>query len=186
MNKEQLEIIISKCIKGDKLAFRDLMVYYSDYVFALAFRILNHEEDAKDIVQESFIKIWQNINRYRKEIKFTTWIYKITVNLCFDKLKTKKRKPLVFNNELEFSNQALLDADIEIKLNNKQIAAVIKKLAENLTPKQKVVFVLNDIEQIEPQEIVKITGLNKGQIKSNLYYARQQIRKKLKQVVYEM
>ena len=186
MNKEQLEIIISKCINGDKFAFEELMMHYSDYVFALAFRILNNEEDAKDIVQESFIRIWQNIKCYRREIKFTTWAYKITVNLCFDKLKKQKRKPLDFNEEIESFNVVLDDEGADIKLNNKQIGEIITKLAKNLTPKQKIVFVLSDIEQAEPDEIAEITGLSKGQIKSNLYYARQQIRQKLKQIVYEM
>ena len=185
MNKEQLACIIRKCKKGDKLAFKNLMLKYTNYVFALAFRMLNSEEDAKDIIQETFLRVWNNIGNYNEQIKITTWIYKIATNLCLDKIKTQKRKPVI-NIELVRLQQYIADDNINERLSNQQLAEVIIQLSENLTPKQKLVFVLNDIEGLEPDEIEEITGMQKGQIKSNLYYARQEIRNKLTQIGYEV
>ena len=186
MNEEQLLLVIEKCKKGDKQAFKQLMLTYSDYVFTLAFRILCNEDDARDMVQETFIRVWKNIGNYRTENKITTWMYTITTNLCLDKLREKQRKPVVYNEEFEKNFASFLIDDESNLQDNKQLAQLIAHLAEDLTPKQKLVFVLKDLEGLESDEIEQITGLDKGQIKSNLYYARQQIKNKLIQTGYEV
>ena len=186
MNHKQLQEVIDACKLGDKEAFRDLMLEYTEYVFALAFRILRNDEDAKDAVQETFIKVWHNIDKYRKEVKLTTWIYKICTNLCFDRLKSKKRKPLVFNDDFESVFSSLLFENQDKSFDNKELALIIEELAEGLTPKQQLVFLLKDIQGFDNEEIVEITGLNKGQIKSNLYYARKEIREKLIKIDHEV
>ncbi len=179
MEKEQLQKVIKECKKGSKESFRYLMLEYTDYIFSLAFRLLRNEEDAKDAVQETFIKVWQNIKKYKEEVRLTTWMYKICTNLCFDKLKSKKRKPVIYDNELESITQSLTSENLNESIDNKQIATVIERLANDLTPKQQLVFILKDIQGLESNEIVEITGLDSGQIKSNLYYARKEIRNKL-------
>jgi RNA polymerase sigma-70 factor, ECF subfamily len=186
MNNVHLATIIENCKKGDKQAFKALMLNYSDYVFALAFRILSNDEDARDIVQETFIRVWKNLDRYNAEVKITTWIYKITTNLCLDKLKSHKRKPLNFDHEIEKTAYLLCSENLNDHLDNKQIAELINQMTENLTPKQKIVFVLKDIEGLESEEVEKITGMDNGQIKSNLYYARQQIKNRLIKIGYEL
>jgi RNA polymerase sigma-70 factor (ECF subfamily) len=92
MEQKQLLDLIHKCKSGDKEAFKPIMQEYTDYLFALAFRLLRNDEEAKDAVQETFIKVWQNINTYSEKVKLSTWMYKICTNLCFDKLKSKKKK----------------------------------------------------------------------------------------------
>lgn len=186
MNITQLSVIIEKCKGGDKQAFKHIVLDFSDYIFALAFRILCNEEDARDIVQETFIRVWENMDRYKPEIKITTWMYKITINLCLDKLRIRKRKPSVYNLEHKELLDSFFDEDLVDKLDNEQIASIIQQLAENLSPKQKLVFVLKDIEGMETDEIEKVTGMDKVQIKSNLYYARQQIKNSLIQTGYEV
>lgn len=186
MNETHLNSILNKCKKGDKASFKDLMLHYTEYVFAIAFRLLVNEDAAKDIVQETFIKVWQNIHKYRIEIKFTTWVYKICTNLCYDKLKMAKRKPLVFDNDFELIYQNLKGDVYDVLLENKELAIIITKLAEDLTPKQKLVFTLSDIQGLDADEIEEITEMNKGQIKSNLYCARKNIRNKLIRIGYEV
>jgi RNA polymerase sigma-70 factor, ECF subfamily len=186
MDKEHLKGIIQQCRNGDKQAFKVLMLSFSDYVFALSFRILNNEEDARDIVQETFIRVWKNIDRYNEEIKITTWMYKIATNLCFDKLKSAKKRQVVYNPESEKIFNSLAAENLSEQIDNRQLAEIIVQLAENLTPRQKIVFVLKDIEGLETDEIEEISGMDKVQIKSNLYIARQQIRNRLIQIAYEV
>ncbi|NJO88398.1 MAG: RNA polymerase sigma factor [Chloroflexia bacterium] len=186
MEQRLLSELILKCKSGDKEAFRPIMQEYADYLFTLAFRLLRNDEEAKDIVQETFIKVWQNINSYKKEVKLTTWMYKICINLCFDKLKSKKRKPLVYEENFENIYKSIASESLIESLDNKQLAMVIEQLAEGLTPKQQLVFVLKDIQGLESDEIEEITGLEKGQVKSNLYYARKEIRNKLIKIGYEV
>lgn len=184
MDKEHLLSNIERCKNGDKQSFKLLMLDLTDYVFALAFRILANEEDAQDIVQETFIKVWKNIEKYRPEIKITTWIYTITTNLCLDRIRITRRKPMVFSQDFEKTFNALVSDNGSDNFDNKQLVEIIAHLSENLTPKQKIVFVLKDLEGLESEEIEQITGLDKVQIKSNLYYARQQIKNKLIQSGY--
>ena len=186
MEQKQLLKIINECKRGDKEAFRHLMLEYTDYIFTLAFRILRNEEEAKDAVQETFIKVWQNIHKYDEKIKLTTWMYKICTNHCFDKLKSKKRRPLVYDREFENSYQSLAVENFREIQDNKQLAGIIEQMADSLTPKQQLVFVLKDIQGLESKEIEEITGMDKGQIKSNLYYARREIRNKLIKIGYEV
>ena len=95
---EQLNELILKANNGDTKAFEVIVRNYNKFGYAVAFKILCNEEDAKDVVQECFIKIWKHLNEYDKKIKFTTWMYKIVVNLCFDKLKSQKRRRSIFKN----------------------------------------------------------------------------------------
>jgi RNA polymerase sigma-70 factor, ECF subfamily len=179
MDKDQLNEIIEKCKKGDKQAFRYIVLEFSDYIFALAFRVLCNEEDARDIVQETFIRVWNNIEKYKPEIKITTWMYKITSNLCLDKIKLNRRKPILAVIENEKTFNSIIDENTEFNIDNQQLAQILNKLIDQLSPKQKLVIILKDIEGLENEEIEQITGMNKTQIKSNLYYARQHIKNSL-------
>ena len=79
--------IISLCIKGNKEAFRRLVEKYQPYAYALSLRLLCHEEDAKDVVQECFIRVWHHLHKFNRKNKFTTWLYTIVSNLCYDRIK---------------------------------------------------------------------------------------------------
>jgi RNA polymerase sigma-70 factor (ECF subfamily) len=186
MEQKQLLDLIHKCKSGDKEAFKPIMQEYTDYLFALAFRLLRNDEEAKDAVQETFIKVWQNINTYSEKVKLSTWMYKICTNLCFDKLKSKKRKPMVYDDNFENVYKAIAVDDYNENIDNQQLAKMIERMADGLTPKQQIVFILKDIQGLDSDEIVEITGLDRGQIKSNLYYARKEIRNRLIKIGYEV
>ena len=86
-----MEELINRVRIGDQDAFRELMESNSDFAFRIAFRIIPDEETAKDIVQESFLMVWNKIKTFQKNGKFTSWLYKIIVNKCYDELRKKKR-----------------------------------------------------------------------------------------------
>lgn len=184
MDKEQLLEIIELSKSKNHRAFEKLVENYQSYVFSLSFKLVCNEEDAKDIVQESFIRVWQHIHKFNINTKFTTWLYKIVFNLSLDKLKANKRKKYVAvdTEHVTFLFDKLIDADMETDIANKDMAELITTLAEDLTPKQRAVFVLRDLQGAEMDEISDITSMSKGTVKSNLYYARLSIREKLKRI----
>ena len=184
MDKEQLLKIIELSKKKDQLAFKKLVEYYQGYVFSLAFKLMCDEEDAKDIVQESFIRVWQHIGKFNLNTKFTTWLYKIVFNLSMDKLKANKRRKhiLIESEHISVLFEKFMGENPETDIANKDLAMLITSLADELTPKQKVVFVLRDLQGAEMDEISDITSMSKGTVKSNLYYARLNIREKLKRI----
>lgn len=181
MENQILQEIIERCTNGDLSAFRAVVEEFQGYAFAIAFRTVGDEEDAKDIVQESFIRVWNNLNRYDPKIKFTTWLYTIVINLCYDKLRSKKRKQAVLVYEKDIS----MVAGIEINENpeklftNNELASIIEKLTEELPPKQKMIFILRDLQGLHIQEVCEILHLSKSSVKTNLVYARKYLRQKL-------
>ena len=140
--------------------------------------MLCNEEEAKDAVQETFIKVWLNIDHFHTDKKFSTWVYAIASHLCLDKLKSSKH--IYQGNATDEALLNLISEDnVEQSMINSELGNIILKLTSGLTPKQKMVFTLRYLEDTEIDEIVQITGLTSAKIKSNLFLARQTIRRKL-------
>ena len=155
---ETLEIqkLLQQSRRQDSYAFSLLVRQYQDFVFRLAFRLLCNYEEAQDITQETFIRVWTHLPQFNLQAKFTTWLYKITVNLCYDSLRSYKK--------------------------NEELIQIILYLTQELTPKQKLIFTLWDLEGLEAEEVKDISGLSSAKIKSNLYLARKYIRERIEKL----
>jgi RNA polymerase sigma-70 factor (ECF subfamily) len=122
------------------------------------------------------VTIWQKLNKIRSAEVYKTWIYRIVMNKCYDQLRKRKRNPEFIADEKTW--KLLSDSICEnpsTELENSETAKIINLLSERLSPKQKAVFVLSDIEQMSHDEISEITGMSKPLIKSNLHHARKSI-----------
>ena len=182
---EQLEKdILIKCREGDKEAFRQVVRQYQRMVFSLALKMLCDEEEAKDTVQDTFIRVWQNIGEYDTAKSFVTWIYTIATRLCLDRIKAKKHTAAM-PEDVDALARFAADTDSQVNLENSEWVAIVRLLASWLSDKQKTVFTLCQLEGLDTDEVQRITGLDATQIKSNLYVARQTIRKQLTELGYE-
>ena len=175
--------IIELCRCGDQAAFRKVVQTYQQMVFTLAFRSLCDEEEAKDIVQETFLRVWLNIGKYDARHSFTTWLYAIASRLCLDRLKSRSR--IIAMPEDEAVLRRYASADGQLELENREWMAIVRLMAEGLSPKQRLVFTLSQLEGLSSQEVEEATGFTATQVKSNLYVARQTIRERLKCLGYE-
>ena len=176
MEDFQINRYIDLCKQGNTDAFKYIVSEFQQLVFTLAFKLLCNEADAEDITQETFIKVWQNISRYKQQYKFSTWIYKIAANGCYDKLRSRQAI-----ENISLSDDAVSSVNPEELLQNKELRELIVKFTSGLSPKQKLVFTLSEIEEFEIEEIIQITGMTSSKIKSNLYLARKYIKSKLAQ-----
>jgi RNA polymerase sigma-70 factor (ECF subfamily) len=168
--------LIEECRGGNMRNFTKLVGLSSPLAFSVAFRMLGDEEQAKDVVQETMVIIWQKLNRIKSPEVYKSWMYKIVVNKCYDKLRIRKRNPEFVADELTWtliSNRVSEEASSD--LDNEESARIINQLTKMLSPKQKAVFVLSELEDVSSDEISEITGLSKSAIKANLYYARKNI-----------
>lgn len=172
--------LIKKAIDGDTLAFRQIVEQHQGFAYAVSYRFTGNEEDAEDIVQEAFIRLWNNLHKYKPEVKLSTWLYKIITNLCLDFLKSRRVKEK--NNHVDIQSQVNLNSNhkADEPLNAQELHVIIQEAASELTPAQKAVFILRDLEQLSVEEVSEILSMSAGNIKSNLYYARQQVGNVLK------
>ena len=176
--------IITRCQQGDKNAFRWVVQTHQRMLFSLALKMLCDEEEAKDMVQETLIRVWQSIRTYNPEKPFTTWIYTIASRLCLDRLKRMSRIVAMPDDELVVRRFAT-ESDSQCVLENQEWVSIVRTMAEGLSDKQRLVFTLCQLEGLSSEEAQEITGLDARQVKSNLYVARQTIRKRLTALGYE-
>lgn len=178
--------LIRDAQNGDLAAFRLLVESHQQFVYNAAFRFLANQEDARDVVQECFIRVWKNLPKFDARKKMTTWLYKIIINLCYDELRRAYKRYTRDPQEKQASIDNLSEAEnIDDRLTNADLAEKIRCLAGRLKPRQRTVFILRDLEDLELQEIARILKISVAAVKSNLYYARQNIRHKCQQLGYK-
>lgn len=178
-----LRNIIGRVRSGEREAFRGIVEEYRQQAYSVAFRITCDEEEARDAVQESFIKIWENLAQYDMERDFSAWMMKIVVNTSIDRKRQMDRHRLV---RLDNAAKVLevQDPHLFLKENdNKEMAALIHWMAGELPEKQQMVFILRDIQGMEAVEVQEILKMSADSVKSNLYLARTAIRAKLEKIL---
>ena len=181
---QQVDVdIIRKCKAGDKTAFRCVVQNCQGMVYSLSLKMLADIEEAKDVVQDTFIKVWQNIGSYDDRYGFNTWVYTIASRLCLDRLRKVRAIGPSGEDERIFETVAD-DSDPERQLESSEWVSVVKVMANELSGKQKLVFTLSQLEGLETDQIIEITGLDADQIKSNLYAAKKNIRERLIKMGY--
>jgi len=168
--------LIEECRNGDLHNFRKVVEKTTPMIFSVAFRILGDEDAARDIVQDTMVTIWQKLSRIKTVESYKTWAYRIALNKCYDQLRKQKRQK---ENRYDDQTWAIISNHISeegiTELENKENAQIINLLTNKLSQKQKVVFILSELEEIPAGEIAKITGMNRSAVKANLYYARKNI-----------
>jgi len=168
--------LIEECRCGNLVRFRELVRLTTPFVYSVAFRMLGDEENARDIVQDTMVIVWQKINKLKSTEAYKTWIYRIVMNRCYDKLRQQKNSPEVRGDDKAWTLIANSVSDRSVsQLENDEISAIIKILTTRLSPKQKAVFVLSELEELSHDEISEVTGMSKSSIKANLFFARKNI-----------
>jgi RNA polymerase sigma-70 factor, ECF subfamily len=168
--------LIEDCRGGNFNNFRKLVELSSPLAFSVAFRMLGDEDQAKDVVQETMVTIWQKLGKIRSANVYKTWMYRIVVNKCYDQLRIRKRNREITFNDMTWdmiSNR--ISEGPSTELENRETALIISGMTERLSPKQKAVFVLSDLEEMSNDEVSEITGMSKTGVKSNLHHARKNI-----------
>jgi RNA polymerase sigma-70 factor, ECF subfamily len=167
---------IEECRSGNFNNFKKLVELTSPYAFSIAFRMLGDEDLAKDVVQDTMVTIWQKLGNIKSAEVYKTWIYKIVINKCYDHLRSKKRnREHVADEKTWLMLSQSISQMPSSSLENDETARIINMLTEKLSPTQKTIFVLSEIEELTSDEISEVTGFSKTAIKANLYHARKSI-----------
>jgi RNA polymerase sigma-70 factor, ECF subfamily len=174
----------------DERAFRELIDTHRDRVFNITYRMLGSRAEAEDVSQEVFIAVFKTIDTFRGDSKFSTWLYRVAVNQCKNRIKYLARRHDRDRDELDESsngpNGAIggpQPAAPDRALESIQMEELLQKAIAELDDDQRVVVVLRDVEDLSIEEICKITDLPDGTVKSRLHRARAVPRKKLSREV---
>lgn len=172
--------LIQQAVRGSQPAFRAIVEIHQGFVYAVAFRFVNDQHDAEDITQEVFVRLWKNLHTYKQEVKLTTWLYKIITNRCLDFLKSRHGRQRKNKVDIEGWHDLAYHSTPEKDFQQQELSNLIHQAAEELTPKQKAVFILRDLEGLSSEEVSEALSMSAGNVKSNLFHARQKMTEKLK------
>jgi RNA polymerase sigma-70 factor (ECF subfamily) len=173
--------LVRRAQAEDKEAFEELVRRHQHRVFAVAGGILRKREDVEDIAQQAFVKAYFSLKRFDQRAAFSTWLYKITVNECWDMLRKKKVRPLVFESDLSEEQARQVIASGE-KVNTGPDASErlvarqeVETLLDVLDERDRLMLILKEVEGFSIEEIAVILGLNANTVKVRLFRARRRI-----------
>ena len=181
---------IEKIRGGDRSAFNQLFDKYKPHVINLAFRFVRERGTAEDIAQEIFIKIYENKTPFHPTAKFSTWLYRVTVNAAVDFLRKKKFLGHSLNERIEGQEEkTFLENLADFKssgpnkiLEEKELSELIRGEIDRLPEKFKTPFLLYQFQEMPYREIAKILGMTEKAVERRLYRAKEVLREKLKRL----
>jgi RNA polymerase sigma-70 factor, ECF subfamily len=173
--------LVRRAQREDKEAFEELIRRHQHRVFAVAGGILKRREDMEDIAQQVFVKAYFSLKRFDQRAAFSTWLYKITVNECWDLLRKKKVRPLVYESDLseEQAKQVITSAekgkdepDVSDRLAARQR---VERLLQGLDERDRLMLILKEVEGFSIEEIAEVLDLNANTVKVRLFRARRRV-----------
>jgi RNA polymerase sigma-70 factor (ECF subfamily) len=180
-NGREEAALVQRVQAGDEIAFREIVERYQSKVFSIIYGILRNRNDAEDIAQQVFAKVYFSIGSFDFRSSLLTWIYKITVNECYDYLRKKRVRKLVY--ESDFSEEDALRM-MNTEQPNEQARPVdttlaqrdlVMKLLQKVSEEERTLILLKEVEGHSVEELAQMTGLNQNTIKVKLFRARQKL-----------
>lgn len=178
--------LVKRAQNGDVAAFEVLIEDYQKRIFSIAYRMIQHQEDAADLTQEVIVKIFKNLDKFKGDSKFSTWVYRIATNTCLDEIK-KARRRTVYSLDKEIETE---DGSIAAELpdtaptpeeaaEKNDIKKALYDAIQRLGKEHQTVIVLRDLQGLSYEEIAQILHCSVGTVKSRISRAREKLKKLL-------
>ncbi len=180
---EQERELILRCQEKDPAAMGTLIVQYQHWVYNIAYGLLGHREDAQDTTQDVFLSVWQNIHKFQFRSRFSTWLYKIVKNKCFNVIDQKKRRktdPMEIDDTQPWVPLDTVTPEQEV-LRTEQTEILHAALGK-LKDSYRTILVLRELRELSYEEIAEILNCTLGRVKSRLHEARKALRRELERI----
>ncbi len=183
--------LVKQCQAGQTEAFDELVSRYRTRVFAMIYNMVHNEQDAWDLAQESFVKAWKSIKRFRRHSSFYTWVYRIVMNVTIDWLRKKQIKGAgsefddsIQLKEIDPASRTVPKADPlpHERMERSEIRVKIDNAIGQLSPEHRAVILMKEIEDMQYHEIAETLGCSIGTVMSRLFYARKKLQNLLRDV----
>ena len=179
----QEAMLVRRVQAGDEMAFREIVERYQSKIFSIIYGILRNHNDAEDIAQQVFTKVYFSVGNFDFRSSLLTWVYKITVNECYDYLRKKRVRKLVYESDFSQEDTQRMEASepavdqspaVDERLANREFAL---KLLSKVSAEDRSLILLKEVEGHSVEELAGMTGLNENTIKVKLFRTRQKLLK---------
>jgi len=181
--KETVELddrqLVEQIRQGDDRAFEMLVRRKTSKVYGLCYRVIGNSEDAKDISQLVFLKLWENLEKYDATYAFDTWLYRMVTNVAIDFMRSKQSRDNAVNSNLRLVKTSI-DPEQTVTVARKEVESVFNAVSNVLSPKQKTIFVMSEMEDLRSSEIAKVLGCRESTVRNHLFNARKLMQAQLK------
>jgi RNA polymerase sigma-70 factor, ECF subfamily len=181
--------LVARAKDGDADAFSELVSHYDRRVFRMAKQITQNDEDAEDVLQETFLKAYSHLDNFQGNSKFYTWLVRIAVNEALMKLRKRRSdktvpidEPIDTGEDVVAREIAVWDENPEDTYSREELGRILDEAVQSLKPAYRTVFILRDIEEMSIEETAEALNLSISAVKSRLLRARLQLREKLTRV----
>jgi RNA polymerase sigma-70 factor (ECF subfamily) len=165
-NNEDIRILLESAVEGDRQAFKDIVSLYQQKVFLLAYSILRNREDALDVVQETFMRLYKKLDAYEKDRNFQAWLLQIAKNLSIDYYRKHNARRRELESGRSVEDLHLAAGDHRSNPASSELRRVISRCLEKLGERQRLIFVMRHFNGLEYKEIAQILGISVGTVKS--------------------
>jgi len=177
------EELVARSIRGDTDSFNELILRWERPIFALAYRTIGREEDARDVCQETFLRAFRALPGFRGQAKFSSWLYRIAINLCRDWMRKERRTPVVQAPEgvdlLDLAVAAEPSESIEDLVARKALSRQVELAMAKLPEEQRTAIILKEYHGMTFQEIADLAGCPLSTVKTRLYQGLTVLRREL-------
>jgi RNA polymerase sigma-70 factor (ECF subfamily) len=175
------EELVEACQSGEASAFDVLVARWEDRIRGAAYRFLGSDEEARDVAQEAFLKAYQAIGTFKKEARFSSWLYQIATNLCRDRLRRRKTRATVSLEALEESGPVMVETrpGAHERLLERDLARAVRRAVSELPEEQREVVILKEYQDLTFLEIAQALGVPVSTVKTRLYRGLGQLRLRL-------
>jgi RNA polymerase sigma-70 factor (ECF subfamily) len=175
------EELVEACQSGEASAFDVLVARWEDRIRGAAFRFLGSEEEARDVAQEAFLKAYRCLGGFKREARFSSWLYQIATNLCRDRLRRRKTRATVSLEEIEENGPVMVEPrpGAHDRLLQMDLARAVRRAVEALPDEQREVVILKEYQELTFLEIAQTLDVPVSTVKTRLYRGLGQLRRRL-------
>jgi RNA polymerase sigma-70 factor (ECF subfamily) len=174
--------LVRRAQRGEQEAFREIVQRYQGKVFSIIHGILRNRNDAEDIAQQVFTKIYFSLGKFDFRSALVTWIYKITVNECYDYLRKQKVRKLTFESDLSEDDLRRIDNTEDVRRNpaadvdrQTELREIVVRLLDRLSAEERQLLILKEVEGYPVEELAHMLSMNENTVKVKLFRARQKL-----------
>lgn len=179
------EELVARSMGGDLDSFNQLVLRWERPIYALAYRVIGRDEEARDVAQETFLRAFRALPGFKGQAKFSSWLYRITLNLCRDWMRKERRTPVSQAPEgidiIELAGEATPHETIEQMVGRKELGRAVSKAMATLPEEQRTAIILKEYHGLTFQEIADMLDCPLSTVKTRLYQGLSVVRKQLEQ-----